>query len=293
MSTNAKTEDFINIADRVRPFGRGEGGGGTQGPQGPQGPAGATGADGADGAQGVQGPQGPAGADGQQGETGAAGAQGQQGIQGITGPKGDAGPPSPAGLTWQGAWDNSTTYGLNDTVGYNGASYFCIQAHTSSAPLGNTGDPYWALIAAQGAPGAQGANGAQGIAGPAGAAGATGATGPDGADGAQGPVGPLGPQGPAGEGAGQMEVTTSETRGTGSSVGEMKFETDTERVIIWNGTLWLALAAKDLPIPPTDLTITPVYEDLITAPFGLTHSYSPSSSDLLNDPVGVTISVSY
>lgn len=293
---DALTEEHINFDDRPRPLGRGSsgvpGGPGPQGPQGPQGPAGADGDDGDDGAQGIQGLQGPAGSNGQKGDTGATGAQGQQGIQGVAGPKGDPGPPSPAGLTWQGEWDNSTAYSLNDTVGYNGASYFCIQAHTGAAPTENTNDPNWALIAAQGAPGEKGADGAQGIEGPAGAAGATGATGPTGAQGAQGPVGPSGPQGPAGEGAGQMEVTTSETRGTGSSVGEMKFETDTERVIIWNGTLWLALAAKDLPIPPVDLTITHVYEDLITAPFGLAHSYSPSS-DLLNDPAGVAVSVSY
>jgi hypothetical protein len=88
-----------------------------------------------------------------------------------------------------------------------------------------------------------------------------------------------------------MDVTTSETRGTGASVGEMKFESDTERLIIWNGTVWLALAAKDLPLPPTDLTVTPVYEDLIIAPFGVVTNFA--AEPLFPDPVGVTVSISY
>ena len=272
---DALTEEHINFADRPRPLGRGSsgapGGPGPQGPVGPvgpQGPQGPVGADGADGAAGADGAQGPAGADG---------AQGIQGIQGIQGPKGDAGPPSPAGLTWQGEWDNSTAYSLNDTVGYNGASYFCIQAHTGAAPTENTSDPNWALIAAQGAPGAPGADGAQGATGPTGPQGLTGPTGPAGATGPQGSDGvdgPMGPQGPAGESAGQMEVVTSATRGTGASVGEMKFETDTERLIIWNGVSWLSLIAKDVPIPPTDLTTVFTYPDFVRAPSGVSLSIS-------------------
>jgi hypothetical protein len=273
MANDAKTEPFLNFEDRVRPFGRDSGGGtpggqGPQGPVGPTGPQGPVGADGADGAAGADGAQGPAGADG---------VQGQQGIQGLQGPKGDAGPPSPAGLTWQGAWDNSTAYSLNDTVGYNGASYFCIQAHTGAAPTQNTNDPNWALIAAQGAPGPAGVDGDQGIPGPTGPqgltgpAGAQGATGPQGSDGVDGP---MGPQGPAGEGAGQMDVTTSKTRGTGASVGEMKFESDTERLIIWNGTTWLSLTAKDLPLPPSDLTSIITYPAFVRGPSSVSLSIS-------------------
>jgi len=269
MSNNAKTEDFINIADRVRPFGRGDGssGGGT-GPTGPTGPVGPSGADGNDGAQGVDGDDGAQGVQGLQGQ---AGNDGIQGIQGLQGPKGDAGPPSPAGLTWEGAWDNTKAYALNDTIGYNGASYFCISAHTGSEPTENVNDTKWALIAAQGAPGAPGVDGDQGIAG---ANGAQGLQGPAGADGAQGVDGADGPQGPAGEGAGQMEVTTSATRGTGTSVGETKFESDTERLILWNGSTWLSLVAKDIPVPPNNLVSTITYPDFLIAPSGVGVSIS-------------------
>ncbi len=269
---DALTEEHINFGDRPRPFGRGSGGvpggqgpagpAGPQGPQGPTGPAGPAGVDGADGAQG------PAGADGP---------QGIPGIQGIQGPKGDAGPPSPAGLTWQGAWDNATAYVLNDAVGYNGASYFCISAHTGSQPTENVNDTKWALIAAQGAKGDDGADGAQGPAGPTGPQGLTGPAGPAGATGATGPTGAdgaMGPQGPAGTTAGQMEVVTSLTRGAGTSVGLMKFESDTERLIIWSGTSWLSLVAKDIPIPPSNLTSTITYPAFVRGPSGVSLSIS-------------------
>lgn len=120
MSNNAKTEDFINIADRVRPFGRGDGSGGGTGPQGPAGPTGPQGPAGADGVAGADGAQGVAGADGAQG------IQGLQGPVGAQGPAGVAGAVAPAGLLWKGQWATATSYELNNTVGFGGASYFCI-----------------------------------------------------------------------------------------------------------------------------------------------------------------------
>jgi hypothetical protein len=96
---------------------------------------------------------------------------GPQGIQGPAGPQGALGPVGPAGLEWQGLWDADTAYAADDAVGYNGASWFCIN------PISTTGndDPEadtvtWALLAAQGAQGQPGATGAQGPVGPTGVA---------------------------------------------------------------------------------------------------------------------------
>lgn len=120
------------------------------------------------------GAQGATGATGPQGPTGQAGATGPSGSQGIPGPIG------PAGLNWQGQWVSGGSYVLNDAVGYNGASWFCVLA-ISGGILSPPSDPtHWALLASQGAPGPQGP---------------IGATGPGGA---LGPVGPAGPAGPAG-----------------------------------------------------------------------------------------------
>jgi hypothetical protein len=121
---------------------------------------------------GATGPVGPAGPAGPQGLTGATGAQG---IQGNTGPAGPIGPAGPAGLTWKGLWVSGTSYILNDAVGYNGASYFCILA-TSGTTTPNLNTTNWALLAAQGAQGPAGATGAQGsigLTGPQGPAGST------------------------------------------------------------------------------------------------------------------------
>lgn len=278
---DALTEEHINFADRPRPLGRGSGstGGGTgpqgpvgpTGPQGPRGDDGDDGQDGQDGAQGTQGIQGPAGNDG---------AAGNQGVKGDKGDKGDPGPASPAGLNWYGQFNPVDDYIPNDTVGYNGASYFCINSCFGSegAPDVNTAD--WALLAAMGAPGSDGADGSDGSDGATGPKGDQGLQGPPGAqgepgvDGVDGTDGMDGAQGPAGEGAGQMEVVTTLTRGVGVSVGEIKFETDTERLIIWNGSIWLSLIAKDIPIPPTDLVSTITYPDFMIAPTGVEVSIS-------------------
>jgi len=79
-----------------------------------------------------------------------------------------------AKIEWRGAWSGATAYALNDAVTEAGASYICIQAHTSQQPPNAT---YWDVLAAKGA------------------------TGPTGATGA---TGPQGPQGDPGEGSGDM-----------------------------------------------------------------------------------------
>lgn len=109
------------------------------------------------------------------------GSQGPQGVAGATGPAGPQGVPGPvgpAGLNWQGTWSASGTYVVDDAVGYNGASYFCINPVGPSLTDPATDTANWALLAAQGA------------------------TGPQGPQGATGLQGPTGPQGPAGTGGG-------------------------------------------------------------------------------------------
>lgn len=103
-------------------------------------------------------------------DTTGGGQPGPQGVQGPVGPQGPIGPVGPAGLTWQGAWTSGNSYVLNDAVGYNGASYFCI-APTSGTTPPDLATANWALLASQGA---------QGPIGPTGAQGPTGATGPSG-----------------------------------------------------------------------------------------------------------------
>jgi hypothetical protein len=107
---------------------------------------------------------GPVGPQGPIGPTGA------QGVQGPVGPQGAIGPVGPAGLNWQGAWSASGTYVVDDAVGYNGASWFCIGNVGPSATPPDVDTANWALLAAEGAQGPIGPAGAQGPTGPQGPA---------------------------------------------------------------------------------------------------------------------------
>lgn len=98
--------------------------------------------------------------------------EGPAGEQGPTGPQGVAGPVGPAGLNWQGAWVSGTSYVEDDAVGYNGASWFCINA-TSGTTSPNLDVVNWALLASQGAQGPQGPQGIQGLQGVPGTAAAS------------------------------------------------------------------------------------------------------------------------
>lgn len=86
---------------------------------------------------------------------------GPAGPAGPTGAQGVAGPVGPAGLTWRGAWVSGTSYVEDDAVGYNGASWFCIN-NTSGTTPPNVDISNWALLAAQGSPGPQGPQGEPG-----------------------------------------------------------------------------------------------------------------------------------
>lgn len=96
---------------------------------------------------------------------GPTGTTGPQGPQGIAGVNGIPGPVGPMGLVWKGAWVSGTSYILNDAVGENGASWFCILA-TSGTTAPHLDGTHWALLASQGA---------VGLTGPQGPTGATGA----------------------------------------------------------------------------------------------------------------------
>src|ERR1019366_825476 len=167
---------------------------GAVGPEGPAGPAGATGSAGPAGSNGPSGPQrstGTTGATGPQGPSGPAGPQGVAGPTGATGPQ---------GLTWQGVWNNSATYALNDAVSFNGSTYISLVANNTANEPDNA-PAAWSLVAIAGTTGSQGPAGATGATGPQGPSrggGPQGATGATGLMGPAGPVGPLGQQGLAG-----------------------------------------------------------------------------------------------
>ena len=98
-----------------------------------------------------------------------------------------------SGITWKGAWSNSTAYAINDGVSYQGSSYIALENNTNLDPEANP--TAWGLLAQKGDVGPQGPEGAAGATGPQGVA---GSAGPQGMEGPQGIAGPVGPQGPAG-----------------------------------------------------------------------------------------------
>lgn len=166
----------------------------------------------------LEGPTGPAGVDGIDGVNGTNGTNGGIGPQGVPGPVG------PAGLNWQGVWVSGTSYVVDDAVGYNGASWFCVNA-TSGTISPNLDPTKWALLAAQGSPGAQGAQGIQGIQGPAGTNGIDGAVGATGPQGPIGLTGPQGPQGIQGVAGGAPAVKTTETLTSTASSAPFPYST--------------------------------------------------------------------
>jgi len=127
-------------------------------------------------------PEGATGATGAIGPEGSAGATGSQGSQGVPGPIG------PAGLNWKGEWVSLYEYVIDDAVGYDGASWFCILATGALATPPSLDPTYWALLASQGATGPQGPIGLTGDPGLPGETGPTGATGPQGSPGTSGGI---------------------------------------------------------------------------------------------------------
>ena len=109
-------------------------------------------------------------------------------------------------ISWQGTWDNATSYVSQDAVYYLGETYVAIQ--DVSEDINPTNATYWQKVAKKGTDGIdgdRGPEGPEGPEGPDGPQGVKGDTGPTGADGPQGPqgvkgtTGDVGPQGIQGE----------------------------------------------------------------------------------------------
>ena len=63
-------------------------------------------------------------------------------------------------FNWKGAYNNGTTYAVDDVVSSGGNSYVCIQAHSNQA-VGNA-TAYWNIMSAKGTNGTDGSDGTDG-----------------------------------------------------------------------------------------------------------------------------------
>ncbi len=213
------------------------------------GPIGATGWTGATGLIGATGVAGVAGSNGATGPTGLIGATGPAGTgSAVAGATGATGPP---GLVYEGTYNATANYALNDVVVFSGSSYVSLIASNHGNTPGLTSEA-WGPLTAQGPigligasgptgapgpqglpgsvgpPGDQGPQGAQGLAGQAGAQGIPGATGPTGLS---GPMGPQGVSGPAGLSfQGNYSSTTNYNLADG---------------VYWEGAGWVSLIASN------------------------------------------------
>lgn len=89
------------------------------------------------------------------------GIPGTQGIQGVPGDPGATGPQG-QGFTYQGNWDNGTTYYPYDVVTYLGSTYITPNTNSGSVPSYDNSNFDWYLftsIGAQGPPGPSGGGG--------------------------------------------------------------------------------------------------------------------------------------
>jgi hypothetical protein len=57
-------------------------------------------------------------------------------------------------MVWQGEWDDTASYSVDDAVSYQGSSYIATQENTNKAPLNNAA--LWDLLASKGDPGTAG-----------------------------------------------------------------------------------------------------------------------------------------
>jgi hypothetical protein len=76
------------------------------------------------------------------------------GVKWATVTTGAQGPAGPTGMNWRGVYSNSTTYGVNDAVSYNGSAYI-TSAGTTGVNPGTPSSPTspWTLVASIGATG--------------------------------------------------------------------------------------------------------------------------------------------
>lgn len=141
-----------------------------KGPQGVSGVQGEQGVPGPQGPEGPEGPIGPQGVQGPQGEIGPEGPQGSKGDQGVQGPAG------PAGLEWRGNWSAEIDYINNDSVYYEGSSWFAAGDPTLGE-IPTESSTHWNPLALRGI---QGPKGDQGLQGPKGDQGVQGVQGEQG-----------------------------------------------------------------------------------------------------------------
>lgn len=90
-------------------------------------------------------------------------------IPGIKGDKGDTGDastvPGPQGdpgteYPWEGSWQTSTLYAVNDCVNYEGSGYVCLVEHTSGTFSTDLASGNWSLLVQAGTDGLIGSNAA-------------------------------------------------------------------------------------------------------------------------------------
>lgn len=95
---------------------------------------------------------------------------GQPGPPGPPGEKGDQGDPGTPGqgFTYEGNWDNTTTYQPYDVVTYLGSTYITPTTNTGSIPAYDNSNSDWYLFTSIGEEGPQGIQGIQGVPGTSG-----------------------------------------------------------------------------------------------------------------------------
>jgi len=98
---------------------------GTSGSSGANGSSGSSGISGTSGSSGISGASGTSGSSGENGSSGSSGANGTNGSSGSSGQSGSNGT-SGVSFIWEGTWNISSAYTINDVVGWKGSSYINI-----------------------------------------------------------------------------------------------------------------------------------------------------------------------
>jgi hypothetical protein len=83
-----------------------------------------------------------------------------------------------------------------------------------------------------------------------------------------------------GGGSDPMSVVTTATRVDGSTIGELAYESDTDSLLIWNGTSWRTIRTADVPLPPTEISATTAYSQLKSP------SHTVATHDFSEDLIG-------
>ena len=146
------------------------------------------------------------------GTSGTSGSSGTAGSSGTSGTSGSSG----SGFTYNGVWDNSTNYNVNDVVLYNGQTYVAIQANVNKQP--SVQPAFWQVFSAAGSSGTSGTSGSSGTGGSDGSSGSSGTSGSSGADGLVGSNGTSGTSGSSGIDGTSGSSGTDGSSGTSGAV---------------------------------------------------------------------------